>query len=147
MKFIAHRGNINGKIIERENTSSYIDEAFSEGYEVEIDVHYIDGEWFLGHDKPSEKISFSFLKREGLWIHCKNIEALTQLHGEENINYFWHEEDDVALTSKGYMWVYPGKQPIPNSIAVLPEKFEDDISQALGVCTDYVKRYKEMWEN
>jgi len=41
------------------------------------------------------------------------------------------------------MWVYPGKQPIKNSIAVLPEIFNDDIKDCTGICSDFIKKYKE----
>jgi hypothetical protein len=58
-------------------------------------------------------------------------------------NYFWHEEDTMTLTSYGYMWVYPGKQPVKNSIAVMPEIHNDDISECKGVCSDYIKNYKD----
>ena len=34
---------------------------------------------------------------------------------------FEHQEDDVTLTSEGYIWTYPNKQLTDNSIAVLPE--------------------------
>jgi hypothetical protein len=57
-------------------------------------------------------------------------------------NYFWHEEDTMTLTSHGYMWVYPGKQPIVGSIAVLPEIYNDDLHDCIGICSDYIKNYK-----
>jgi hypothetical protein len=56
-------------------------------------------------------------------------------------NYFWHEEDTVALTSKNYVWAYPGKQPIKGSIAVLPERDNDNVLLCKGICSDYIKRY------
>ena len=49
MILISHRGNINGKIIEAENNPGYIDDAIRLGYEVEIDMWWIDGETYLGH--------------------------------------------------------------------------------------------------
>ena len=60
-----------------------------------------------------------------------------------SLNYFWHEQDTLTLTSKNYMWVYPGKQPITGSIAVMPEIHNDDISKCLGVCSDFIKRYND----
>ena len=80
---------------------------------------------FLGHDLPQHKISFSFLEKynERLWVHCKNIDAVAYLHErtENTIHFFWHQEDDLTLTSKNIIWAYPGKQPIDRSIAVMPE--------------------------
>jgi hypothetical protein len=57
-------------------------------------------------------------------------------------NYFWHQEDTLTLTSKCHIWVYPGKQPVKGSIAVMPEIFNDKISQCFGVCSDYIENYK-----
>ena len=77
-----------------------------------------------------------------LWIHCKNIESLISFQESEyEFNFFWHQEDDVTLTSKNYTWAYPGKQPIKNSIAVMPEIHKENITQCIGVCSDYIKNY------
>ena len=43
MKLISHRGNLNGRIPERENHPDYIDEAIEAGYDVEIDIWLNDG--------------------------------------------------------------------------------------------------------
>ena len=43
MILISHRGNTNGKNINRENTKSYIDEAIAKGFDVEIDICKWDG--------------------------------------------------------------------------------------------------------
>ena len=45
------------------------------------------------------------------------------------------------MTSKGYIWAYPGKQPIKESIAVLPELYKDNISKCIGICSDYIINY------
>jgi hypothetical protein len=58
-------------------------------------------------------------------------------------NWFWHDVDDMTLTSKGFIWVYPGKQPINNSIAVIPELYEDNISKCIGICSDYIEDYEK----
>jgi hypothetical protein len=75
---ISHRGNLNGKIVERENHPDYIDEAINLGYDVEIDIWVVDGYIFLGHDYPDYKIDIGWLtdRLDKLWIHCKNIEAI-----------------------------------------------------------------------
>ena len=49
----------------------------------------------------------------------------------------------ITLTSKNYIWAYPGKQPIKNSIAVLPEIYQDNLSECLGVCSDYIENYNK----
>jgi hypothetical protein len=150
MILISHRGNLKGRIETSENNPLYVDEALTQGYDVEIDVWYIESEnteWslFLGHDYPQYQIDFEwFTKRlTKLWVHCKNIESIVFLNEcGYDINFFWHQNDTVTLTSKKNIWAFPGKQPIPNSIAVMPEIFNDDISQCLGVCSDYIKNYK-----
>ena len=149
MILISHRGNINGKIVERENQPQYIDEAINLEYDVEIDVWGVDGELFLGHDEPQYPIDFDWLKERSsnLWIHCKNIDALLYFtdidYSLELFNYFWHETDTVTLTSENWIWAFPGKQPINGSIAVLPEIYNDDVSEAAGVCSDFIEKYKK----
>ena len=58
---------------------------------------------------------------------------------------FWHQDDDVTLTSKGYIWTYTGKQLTDKSIAVLPEldsEFIISSKKIVGICSDYVVNYK-----
>jgi len=145
MILISHRGNTNGKFESYENEPMYIDKAISDGFDVEIDVWVVDGQLFLGHDKPQYGINYSWLKerKTKLWIHCKNIEAMEWFNSFDGFNYFWHQEDVMTLTSNGWMWVYPGKQPIKGSIAVMPEIYNDDVSECEGICSDYIKKYKK----
>jgi hypothetical protein len=148
MILISHRGNIDGKQHILENQPNYILKAIEQGYDVEIDIWYTD-KFMLGHDKPQYTFPFDLLEKfyTKLWIHCKNIEAITKIkHNYElntRLNYFWHEHDTITLTSKGYIWAYPGKQPIQNSIAVMPELGNDDISKCGGVCSDFIINYKK----
>jgi len=153
MKLISHRGNLDGKNPDMENKPDYIVDALDSGYDVEIDVWFIDSKWYLGHDVPTYKIDFyEFIyDTKKLWLHIKNVEAfneLTILSKElkiDWINYFWHQNDDYTLTSGGYIWTYPGKQLMKNSISVLPEKNDliyEDIKHCYGVCSDYIKKYK-----
>ena len=146
MILISHRGNINGKFESYENEPNYIDLAISKGYDVEIDIWVIEGTFYLGHDEPQYGISLDWLykRRNELWIHCKNIEAIEWFNSlAGTYNYFWHETDTITLTSKKYIWTYPGKQPIKNSLAVMPEIHNDNISQCIGVCSDYIKNYNK----
>lgn len=145
MILISHRGNVDGKNTEKENHPTYIDEAINAGYDVEIDVWMIEGTLHLGHDEPQYGISQHWLneRADKLWIHCKNVEAMEWFNLIGGFNYFWHEEDTMTLTSHGCMWVYPGKQPIQRSIAVMPEIHNDDVSMCLGICSDVIKQYKD----
>ena len=149
MILISHRGNINGKNTEFENQPAYIDKAMSLGYDVEIDLWFNYNDFFLGHDGPEYKINIKWIeeRKKKLWIHCKNIDTIVQIKKLEiqnklnEINYFFHNEDDLTLTSKSFLWVYPGKQPVYNSIAVIPELYDDDLSLCIGICSDNIKDY------
>ena len=150
MILIAHRGNINGKVEKLENSPSYIDFAIEQGYDVEIDVWYHQHEFWLGHDEPSYEVSLKWLtdRKDSLWIHCKDLISIDmlrelQIRNNVDLNYFFHDEDDCTLTSKGDLWVYPGRQPIKNSIAVMPEWHNDDVSLCKGICSDNIINFKE----
>lgn len=144
--FISHRGNINGRVPQNENHPDYIDEAIHAGYDVEVDLWYVNDKLWLGHDEPQHETSLGWLanRQDKLWIHCKNHEAMSYLNQYPilNMNWFWHQEDDMVLTSKRHIWAYPGKQPIKNSIAVMPEIHSDDVSLCIGVCSDVIEKYK-----
>ena len=146
MIFISHRGNTNGRLESWENEPTYIDLAIQKGYDVEVDVWYKDDILWLGHDKPDYGVDFSWFRdRIGkLWIHCKNIEAILYFKSlHYDFNFFWHQEDNITLTSLNYIWAYPGKQPIKNSISVLPELHDDTVSSCIGICSDLIDNYKK----
>ena len=105
---------------------------------------WIEGRIYLGHDKHQYEVNEEWLgeRIDKLWVHCKNIELLSWIRST-SLHYFWHENDTVTLTSKNYIWAYPGKQPIKNSIAVMPEINNDNVSGCIGVCSDYIQNYKK----
>jgi hypothetical protein len=141
MILIAHRGNIYGRNEGRENTPTYIIEALLQGYDVEIDVWYINDELFLGHDDPMYKIEYNFITQPSLWIHCKTVETLIYLSSNPSLNAFFHK-DDVAITTHGYLFTAPGLTLSNRSIAVMPELVDDwDIGHAFGVCSDYPNKW------
>ena len=143
--FISHRGNLIGKVPFKENTISYIQNALSKGYDVEIDIWIENEVLYLGHDGPERKVTLEWLneRKDKLWIHCKSLETLS-FFKELNLsfNYFFHDNDDATLTSKGFIWVFPGKQPVYNSISVMPEIHNDDFSQCIGICSDSIQNFK-----
>ena len=146
MRLISHRGNINGRIRELENLPDYIDAAINLGYDVEVDLWLKGEKIYLGHDGPDHSIDMAWLtqRSKNLWVHCKNTEAMSFLSKiGSDLNYFWHQEDTLTLTSKRYIWVYPGKQPIENSISVMPEIKNDDTSLCIGICSDYILKYRK----
>ena len=138
MILISHRGNLNGKT-DRENQPKYIEEAIFHDFDVEVDVWYDGKQFWLGHDKPQYKVSEGFLEHPNLWCHAKNIDALYVMNTNYHIHCFWHQEDDVTLTSRGFFWTYPGKQLTEKSICVLPEKKLD--IEVAGVCSDFIVRF------
>lgn len=150
MIIISHRGNLDGPNPKKENSPSYIKNALNEGFQCEVDVWYDKG-WWLGHDKPQYKTNLMWMiTTAGLIVHCKNLKAMEKLC-EQNIkhfpnvpHFFWHENDTVALTSKGLMWTYPRKPLTSLSICVLPElcPWEDkELKKCLGLCTDSARDY------
>ena len=150
MIIIAHRGLLEGPNKQLENHPEQVEKAIEENFNVELDVRVIDNRIFLGHDTPDYEVGEEWLISVApfLWIHCKNVDALTYFkHRQYNFHYFWHEEDTLTLTSKGYVWVYPGKQPVINSIAVMPELHNDDVSQCVGICTDYSYDYRKRYDS
>ena len=150
MKLIAHRGNIFGPDTSRENNPDYIDDALSKKFDVEIDVRFINEQFYLGHDTPDYKIDFDWIisRSEFLWIHCKDLNSLNYFSSnhKKDLNYFWHQNDDYTLTSKNYIWVYPGKEYSSNSIVVMPEIFGQlhklNQQNIIGVCSDFVGEIK-----
>jgi hypothetical protein len=148
MIYIAHRGNINGPNPQEENNPLYIENTILNGYDVEIDLWYINNEYFLGHDRPDYKISYKWIckNKKNIWCHCKNIWALHKILKNKEINAFFHNEDDCTLTSFGYIWTYPRNILLTNkSIAVMPERVNDwNLTNVYGICTDFPSKYKSI---
>jgi len=154
MKFISHRGNLDGPNPERENSPDYIDEAIDKEFDVEIDVRltggYVPpGSFYLGHDHPEHEVSLEWLinRKDKIWLHAKNVAALRWfLSSTISWNVFWHQEDDYTITSKGYIWVYPGQNPCHGSIIVMPERTRNPLSSIRrcgGICSDNIENYYE----
>lgn len=149
MKFISHRGNLTGSNSNLENHPDTIRKCLNLGFDVEIDVWAIDKKFFLGHDQPQHEVDLKFLRQKGLWCHAKNQHALQAMMLENDIHCFWHQEDDYTITSKGVVWCFPGKLLPVNSVCVMPEKASysrKEISQCIGICSDYIELYEEFIE-
>ena len=142
MILISHRGNINGSKPEMENKPEYVQQALDLGYDVEIDVWLIDGNFFLGHDEPQYKIERSFLQNKHLWCHAKNIEAFYRMIDDNKIHCFSHDKDKVALTSRGYFWSAFEDEMTSKSICVMPPSSRDLPKNIAGVCSDNIGYYK-----
>lgn len=140
LKLISHRGNLLGPNLNKENSPDYILTAIKAGFDVEIDVWFINNQYFLGHDKPKYQINKDFLCNQRLWCHAKNVEALNQMRNDGEIHCFWHQNDHITMTSKNFLLVFPGmKVPRQNAIVMLPELHPGwNISQAVGICSDFI---------
>lgn len=140
MRFISHRGNLYGPAFEKENHPDYIREALHSGFDVEIDVWWVDNCFYLGHDLPMHKIDVEFLKQEGLWCHAKNHSALIALLNI-GVHVFSHDKDPVVLTSRGIPWAYPGSEIDQYTVCVMPERANytpDQLKNCYGICSDYI---------
>ena len=136
MKIISHRGNLMGKS-DYENDPKQIKACLSLGIDCEIDLWIKDNKYWLGHDEPIYEVKRSFLQQAGLWIHCKNLNALQNVPSKSN--YFWHQTDDFTLTSKGYIWTFPEKKVGKKSVIVdNNENWDTKNYNCFAVCTDNV---------
>lgn len=149
--YIAHRGNVRGPSTEKENCPSYIDEAIALGFDVEVDVRFIKGEWWLGHDGPQYRIDSSFLTQRAsrLWVHAKTPETMAAIRSLlPSLNAFEHDRAPYAATTQHILWAYPGQSIDRHTVCVMPETVpwaysEKDIRLCKGVCTDYPLLYKQ----
>ena len=150
MNFISHRGNLTGKG-DKENHPDQIKLCVDQGFEVEIDVWSIDDKLYLGHDSAQYSIDFMFLcTTPGLWLHCKNIEALRKCKSSQyNLNCFSIDKDDFVLTSRGNIWLSPTYRKLyKQSICVMPEDPRwlfpaEHLIDFAGICSDNVYYYRD----
>lgn len=140
---ISHRGNLLGKKPELENTPVYIDAALAQGFKCEVDVYSYDDKLYLGHDHAKIETSVDYLQQDGIIAHAKNLNALSAML-QVNIHCFYHHNDDYTLTSRNWIWAFPGKPGTLEHpcIAVLPENYTTDVTNFDGVCSDFIAQFK-----
>ena len=143
MILISHRGNISGPDFEKENHPDYITAAKNLGFNVEIDVWFINKSFYLGHDAPAYKVESWFLQDEKFWCHAKNIDALKEML-DLGAHCFWHQEDSVTLTSQGHIWTYPNMYLTPRSVCVLTNNSQltNAEQNCYGICSDWINQYR-----
>ena len=148
MRLIAHRGNTNGPD-SKENHPDYLRAALESGFDVEADVQYVESKFFLGHEKPNYEIDKCFLFNKRIWTHAKTVETFFELVKYKDVNVFFHNDDEVVLTSQGFVWSHP-KNGVFNSHTVhvctgYDEKaFLSTFSGLFGLCSDYVEKYRAL---
>lgn len=152
MRFISHRGNLEGAIPKNENSLNYIDEAISQGFDVEVDLRSGLGLFYFGHDFTDYLVTEDWInqRKDKLWIHCKDRNALDYCI-DNDLHCFFHLVDDYTITSKGFVWGYPGTLRASNkAILVLPEQVRDlkviTELKYYGICSDKIKQIKEMFD-
>lgn len=146
MKIISHRGNLTGRDPKTENKIDSIIAAIERGFDVEIDVWFIDNHFYLGHDNPVTSIDVSFLNNKNLWCHAKNKEALEKML-ELNIHCFWHENDRMTITSRGVLWCYPGNYSKYGITVDLNTEVQIITEPFMGICTDIPELWKKYNKN
>lgn len=146
---ISHLGNLCGPDPNLENKPEHIVSLLQNGVHVKIDVRTSqDGRLlFLGRDEPQYAIPESFLRSPGLWCHARDYGALQRL-AALNVHYFWHEAEDLVITSQQIPWVHHKtdiksfpSELISRSVLMFPEKSSvnrDYIKRCYAVCTNYV---------
>ena len=145
MKLISHRGNIRGPIPDKENRPSYIDCAIGNGYDVEIDVNYVNGELWLGHDEPQYKVTHTWIQERSkyLWLHCKDFESAKECWKYQS---FCHSGDPFVFTSNNKIWLHGENESIYtlDDMTIIPvinkqesTSFNTANGIPFGVCTDY----------
>lgn len=153
-RIICHRGNFQKKIVAEENKPELIDQLNKEGFDVEIDVWWKDGELWLGHDEPQYKITLDWLCGSPLRIiHCKDgltFEYLLKKNGALGLglNLFYHTNEHYALTTRGQVIVLPGQDLLDGSIQMMPEMSsrvysKEQKNKVFAVCSDAVKNLYE----
>jgi len=128
----------------RENTPSYIDTAISAGYEVEVDINYLNGKFYLGHDTPDYEITITWMdkRKSNIWFHCKNLESASHLGLLEGFKFFCHTSDDFVLTSTNHVWVHDLSTNIGDR-SIIPLLSDEEVINYNGnipyaICTDYI---------
>jgi hypothetical protein len=148
MKYISHRGNLTEVNPLLENTPDYIDLAIAEGFDVEIDVRFLNGKLYLGHDTPDYLIDIEWLtaRKKSLWVHTKDVFSLSLLN-EYDLNLFFHEKErHTIIHNSRFIWTHDIDESIDKSIIPLLQISDLDLFEKYkhvsGVCSDYIKILK-----
>tara|TARA_R110000868_G_scaffold9602_3_gene47294 strand:- start:179 stop:652 length:474 start_codon:yes stop_codon:yes gene_type:complete len=151
MKFISHRGNLQGRHKINENIPSVIENVISNGYNVEIDVWESDDKLYLGHDEPQWNVSLEFFKSnyDKLLIHCKDDASLFRLSSLPILDLFSHADDKFTLSSKGKILIHPHTiTTYRKGILIMPEMSHytvEEILQFDGIVSDNIKFYEDCY--
>jgi hypothetical protein len=137
-QFIAHRGNLTGRQPAEENRLEYLLHAYNECGAIECDIRTHDGKLYYGHDEPIELVDTNLILQYQWYCHAKDLDSLCTLLAM-GAHVFWHQQDTITLTSKGYIWCYPDVYLIdPMAIWLDFENKFDDMNMVggFGLCSD-----------
>ena len=137
-QFIAHRGNITGPEPSFENRIEYLLHAYDTCGAVEVDIQTHRGQLYFGHDDPQEPVVADLIMQDNWFCHAKDLDSLGKLL-DLGAHTFWHQQDTVTLTSKGFIWCYPNVYPIHERAVWLDfeNKFTDmELIDGWGLCSD-----------
>ena len=155
MILIANRGNLYGPLPETENSTDTLNDAIARGFHVTIDLWWYDDCFWLGTRSPKYKLmgggeDWLQYSMNSLWIHARDPEALRRA-SDLGLNVFWHQTDEYALTTWGYMLGFYGRPPVGDQfvhmmpeVATLPlettftEHVLDACEHSYAVRSDYV---------
>ena len=164
LKLIAHRGLLHGPSTEKENNLENILSNIKKYPDIinELDIWIESDDIYLGHDFPKKKILPEILYKysKNLILHIKGVNLITKkdfkIFNEvlNKCHYFSHQEDDFAITNKGWIWSHPRNGFVKNTICVLPEKIEAlefatkkiEFKSLYGICTDYPLKMLDLFE-
>ena len=137
-QFIAHRGNLTGPEPTFENRIEYLLHAYDTCGAVEVDIQTHNGQLYFGHDDPQEPVVADLIMQDNWFCHAKDLESLSKLL-ELGAHTFWHQQDTVTITSRGYIWCYPDVYPVHERAVWLDfeDKFTDmELIGGWGLCSD-----------
>ena len=137
-QFIAHRGNTSGAQPTFENRIEYLLHAYDVCGAVEVDIQTHRGQLYFGHDDPQEPVNFDLIMQDNWFCHAKDLESLGKLL-DLGAHTFWHQQDTVTITSRGFIWCYPNVYPVHERAIWLDfeNKFTDmELINGWGLCSD-----------
>ncbi len=134
---LSHRGLIEGPDSNLDNNPKYIKQLLSKGVFVEVDVWYLNDQYYLGHDFGKYKIEESFLMHPSLYCHAKHFDSFYKMLQNHRIHCFYHTDEDFVLTSHFRIWQANYNNLSPLTIVVDTTKNPDYNAKCYGICCDY----------
>lgn len=139
MRIISHRGNLRG-VDPKENFPDRIKKV-AETFETEVDAWFINGLYYLGHDRPEFEVDKFFFMDSNLLVHAKTVATYLQLHRYSDVNVFLQHQDGLAVSSGGDLILHASvREEVKSSggliIVALDGKFDLKKGTPGGVITD-----------